>query len=450
VTRNELSAPPALNKWWVCGLLLLALMLNYMDRQTLSLTISSISHELKLTNTQYGQLEKGFGYAFAVGGLIAGLLADKLSVKWMYPFVLLGWSTAGLATGYADRIGTWLAPLVASMSPGSVDPADSASCAYLGFLVCRITLGFFEAGQWPCALITTQRLLSSAERPFGNSVLQSGASIGAIVTPLVVQVLVTDQPGSWRSPYVIIGIAGLAWIGPWLWMVRGLDLTANSSRETPRDGTSAEAAGSPLVFVRRYLALVVVVISINLTWHFFRAWLPKMLQEFHQYEASAVRYFTAAYYIATDVGCLAAGVLVRILTSRGRSVQFSRMAAFATCALLTSLSMFAASQPKGPLLLASLLVIGFGSLGLFPIYYSLTQELSTRHQGKVTGSLSFITWAMTAEMQVLVGKQVDQTGSYANGIFWLGLTPLVGFIALVCLWGRTHAPEGNGSAVSEG
>jgi ACS family hexuronate transporter-like MFS transporter len=126
------------------------------------------------------------------------------------------------------------------------------------------------------------------------------------------------------------------------------------------------------------------------------------------------------------------------------------MAAFATCALLTSLSMFAASQPKGPLLLASLLVIGFGSLGLFPIYYSLTQELSTRHQGKVTGSLSFITWAMTAEMQVLVGKQVDQTGSYANGIFWLGLTPLVGFIALVCLWGRTHAPEGNGSAVSEG
>lgn len=59
-------------KWWVCGLLLLALMLNYMDRQTLSLTIVPISKELGLTNTQYGLLEKGFGYAFAVGGLLAG------------------------------------------------------------------------------------------------------------------------------------------------------------------------------------------------------------------------------------------------------------------------------------------------------------------------------------------------------------------------------------------
>ena len=104
----------SVGKWWVCGLLLLALMLNYMDRQTLALTIVPISKELSLSNTQYGMLEKGFGYAFAIGGLLAGWLADKVSVRWLYPAIVLIWSAAGVATGYADRIGQALAPGVAT------------------------------------------------------------------------------------------------------------------------------------------------------------------------------------------------------------------------------------------------------------------------------------------------------------------------------------------------
>ena len=73
-------------------------------------------------------------------------------------------------------------------------------------------------------LITTQRLLEPADRPFGNGLLQSGASVGAILTPLVVQALVTGQPGSWRWPFVVIGVVGLLWILPWTWLVAGVRL----------------------------------------------------------------------------------------------------------------------------------------------------------------------------------------------------------------------------------
>src|ERR1700704_1508234 len=88
-------------RWWVCGLLLLATMLNYMDRQTLSQSATDISRELGLTNEVYGELEQGFGLAFAAGGLVLGFVADRVSLRWLYPAVLLAWSAAGLATGWA-------------------------------------------------------------------------------------------------------------------------------------------------------------------------------------------------------------------------------------------------------------------------------------------------------------------------------------------------------------
>jgi len=429
------SSAGHVGKWWICSLLLMALMLNYMDRQTLSLTIVPISEDLGLSNTQYGLLEMGFSYAFAVGGLVTGWLVDRFSVRWMYPLVLFGWSTAGVATGYGDRIGQLLAGPIASWWPAAVDPHDPGSCAFLGFFVCRTALGFFESGQWPCALITTQRLLDPADRPFGNGLLQSGASIGAILTPLVVQAMVTDQPGTWRGPFVVIGVLGLLWILPWTWFTAGVRLDAPSR---PADAGSGEAAVAPTprgLLVRRFLTLGIVVVAINLTWHFFRVWLPKMLQEYHGYEAATVRYFTSAYYIATDLGCLASGFAVKLLTSRRVSVHAARLSVFLACALLTSLSTIASGLDRGPLLLVLLLLIGFGSLGLFPNYYSLTQELSRRHQGKITGMLGFICWVATAEMQPLVGRHVDLTHSYADGIFWVGLAPAVAFLALCLLWG---------------
>lgn len=424
--------PVPIGKWWVCGLLLLALMLNYMDRQTLSQMAQTIQQELVLNDTQYGGLEKGFGYAFAFGGILVGLIADRVNVRWLYPGVLLGWSLAGVATGYADKIGIALAPLIERVSPDSIDPNNPSDCAYWGFLICRVLLGLFEAGQWPCALITTQRMLTSADRPFGNSVLQSGASIGAILTPQIVNLMVTSEPGTWRLPFVVVGVVGLTWIGPWLWMTRGLDL---SRRDSPTSTAHSAARSSSLTdFTLRYVALAAVVITINLPWHFFRAWMPKMLEGSYDYPKAFVGHFTSAYYIGTDIGCIAAGFLIRWLIKRGQSVHASRLLVFGGCTLLTMLSMVAAYASRGPILLGCIWLIGFGALGLFPIYYSLTQELSTRHQGKVTGSLSFITWAVSAEMQAAVGRHIDRTKSYSEVLFWIGVAPLLGLVTMLLLW----------------
>jgi ACS family hexuronate transporter-like MFS transporter len=190
------------------------------------------------------------------------------------------------------------------------------------------------------------------------------------------------------------------------------------------------------VFLRRFVVLVVMVVSINVAWHYFRAWLPLFLQEQHRYPEPATQGFMVAYYVATDLGSLAAGFLTLGLARAGLlSVQRSRLVVFLACAVLTALSVVAAQLPAGPLLLALLLVVGFGALGVFPNYYSFSQDLTVRHQGKLTGSLGCCCWLAMAGWQELIGRVVQGTGSYTVCFVIAGLAPLVGFLALVLLWG---------------
>ena len=101
-TTTIADRPATLQAWSICGLMLVATMLNYMDRQALAQQATEISRDLKLSNADYARIEAGFGLAFAVGGIVTGLMADRLGPRWLYPTVLLGWSTVGFATGWAS------------------------------------------------------------------------------------------------------------------------------------------------------------------------------------------------------------------------------------------------------------------------------------------------------------------------------------------------------------
>jgi ACS family hexuronate transporter-like MFS transporter len=400
-----------LRTWGICGLLLLATMIMYMDRLALSQQKTEITTALGLDNTDYGRLELGFGLAFAVGGIVTGLLADRISPRWFYPVVLMGWSSVGFATGWVT--------------------------SYWQLFACRVLLGFFEAGHWPCALVTAQRLLSRHDRSMGNGILQSGAALGAILTPFVVLLLAGPEPESWRIPFRVIGALGIFWVIGWLSTIRKADLELKPS-DVPAPASNEEAAAAPStdssLLIRRFLALGVVVIVINWFWQYLRAWMPGMLREQYGYGREEVQYFSIAYYVAADIGCLSAGFVTPWLVGRGLTLHGARMSVFAFCTLLTAMSTLVAVLPASWMLLAMLLVLGFGSLGQFPMYYALTQEISTRRLGRVTGILSFLTWTATGLINELIGRWVDYAHSYSAVTFVAGLMPLVGLMALLLLW----------------
>src|SRR6185369_10414861 len=89
-------------KWGVVWVMFLATMLNYMDRQTLGSTAKYIKAEFNLNEEGYGTLEYYFGIAFTLTQLIAGTLADRFNIKWVYAGAVIVWSAAGFMTGLAD------------------------------------------------------------------------------------------------------------------------------------------------------------------------------------------------------------------------------------------------------------------------------------------------------------------------------------------------------------
>ena len=416
------AATPARGRswtWWVCGLLLLATTINYMDRQTLANASRRITQEFHLSQEQYGNLELAFGWAFAVGSLLFGYVADRFSVRWLYPTVLLLWSAMGFLSGLVQ--------------------------SYENLLVCRAFLGLFEAGHWPCAIKTTYALLAAKDRTMGNSVLQSGASVGAIITPLIMRALMTDQPGSWRFAFQVIGLVGLVWIVLWFATIRSDDLKSKPEEPlVPGAATlPAEESFWRIVFSRRCLALALVVFCIHTCWHLFRVWLPKFMQEGRGYSEAEALNFNAFFYIATDLGCLAAGAAtVWLNRRRGHSAHRARVWVYAGCSVLTTASVLLFFLPKGPALLAVLLIVAAGSLGLFPCYYSFVQELSAKHVGKFMGLLGTWVWASSSPVHKYFGKLIDRTGSFDLGMAAAGLAPMVGLLCLWVLWSRHELARG--------
>lgn len=389
----------------ICLFLLFASAINYMDRQTLASVATRITNELNLSEKQYGAVEASFGWGFALGSLVFGFLVDSLPVRWMYPAAILLWSTVGFLTGFVR--------------------------GYDDLLICRGLLGFFEAAHWPCGLKTTQALLTSRGRGLGNSVLQSGTSVGAFATPLLMLWLLTPEPGSWRIGFQAIGAAGVVWIALWFALVRASDLGASQKQESE---TEKPIAWWREVFCGKLFVLLLVLLAINTTWQILRAWLPKVLQQQIGYSENETLIFTSVWYLVTDIGCLGAGAMAFGLASRGWSIKGSRTATVALCSLACALVACVPWIPKGPILLGILLIAGAGALGLFPMYYAFSQDISRSHQGKVTGITGILAWAFSGVAQMAFGSSADATQSFNTGLIIVGLLPLFATLSLVFFW----------------
>ena len=215
--------------------------LSYMDRQAMTLVGPSIKADFQIKNEGFGWVLAAFSLSYALFQVPAGYLADRCDVRRVYAWAVGWWSVAAAALAFSPTLGM--------------------------LMIFRALLGVGESFNWPCALRATSAVLPPADRSLGNGIFNSGAAVGAVLTPLVVPKL--SEWYGWRPTFVIVASLGFVWVISWLWMVRGPNRTLLAGRRVstplPDDELRGEFPGFSKVAQATFGAVLGLSILIGLS-----------------------------------------------------------------------------------------------------------------------------------------------------------------------------------------
>ncbi len=400
-------------KWWIAVVLFLATVLTYLDRQTLSLCGAMISEELDLTNEQYGELVAAFRWCYALVHVPAGFLADRVSLRGIYALAVALWSVAG------------------------------ASAAFVGnlrqLLLTRGLLGVGEAFNWPCATRIVANMLPPEDRGLASGIFNSGAAIGAFTAPFVITPLANRF--GWRVAFFVIGALGALWIVLWLVVTRRGSRAASAiSRTQPTHvdpqrrpaGARAVARWCREVLLHpAFWMLMLIGVATNPCWYFLNEWIPKYLHDQRGMGYLVAGLVTVPIFLGADLGNLASGGLIKILTVRGWSLRAARGTTLAAAAMLILPVGFITHVES---LYLAVAVLGLAAMGITSIlanYTACQQDFSFDNVGIVAGILGMSCNVASALVNPLIGRYVDRTGHYGLIFLLMGLLPLVSLTAVI-------------------
>lgn len=286
-------------RWVLAVLLLLASVLNYLDRQTLSILARTIQEDLRIDDAGYARVVLAFQLTYAVMYLLSGRVLDAIGTRLgMFCFVLW-WSVANMLTGLANGV---------------------ASLAFF-----RSLLGIGEPGGYTASAKAVAEWFPAREKGTAVGLYTMGGTLGAAIAgPLVA--FITARSG-WRMAFVITGALGFGLALLWIVLYRKPAEHARLS-QAERDFLISEKvlekAAAPTVRLSwrelaklkpMWLILIARMITDPL-WYFYLFWFPKYLQDARGFTLQQVGATIWIVFVAADLGSLLGGWLSGKLLAR--------------------------------------------------------------------------------------------------------------------------------------
>ena len=208
-------------RWVICMMLFIALVINYLDRQVLSLTwVNFIAPEFNWTAADYGRITGVFSIVYAISMLFAGKFIDFVGTKRGYLWAIGIWSagacmhafcgilTDGIVTGHwtLSFLGA-RENLVAAQKIGDVSVMVTTVSVWL-FIAARCVLSIGEAGNFPSSIKAVAEYFPKKDRGFATGIFNSGAQIGALAAPFTIP-LIAKYYG-WEMAFMIMVLSSPA------------------------------------------------------------------------------------------------------------------------------------------------------------------------------------------------------------------------------------------------
>jgi MFS transporter, ACS family, aldohexuronate transporter len=378
-------------RWVICGLLLIGVTKNYMDRGILGVLNTTLQHDLGWTEIDYSNLVAAFQGAYAVGMLATGYLLDRLGTRIGYALAMVFWSLASMATAFGSSL--------------------------VSFAAFRIALGFGEAAVFPASIKSVAEWFPKKERALATGIFNAGTSFGAILTPFAVRWIVGIW--GWRGAFISIGALGFIWLAAWLVIYRRPEIHPSVSKaelEYIHSDVAEQVVKtkwSKLLPVRQTWAYVVGKFLTDPVWWFYLFWLPSFLQRKHGLNLQQIAVPIMVVYLISDVGSVAGGWLSSTLINRGHSINVARKTAMLICSLSVVPVIFAARMEN---MWAVVLLIGLATAahqGFSANLYTIASDMfPTRAVASVIGIGGMAGALGGLVIAKIVGRVLQNTGSY--------------------------------------
>jgi len=189
VNSSRRATRPISNlRWWIGGLLFASTVINYLDRQTLSVLAPYLKLQYEWNNQNFAEIVIAFRVAYSIGQTLSGRLIDRIGTRKGLTITVIWYSIAAMLTSLAGGL---------------------RSFAFFRFL-----LGAGESANWPAATKAVAEWFPKKERGWAVALFDSGSSIGGAVAPILVIGLYKFF-GGWRPTFNIIGTLGFLWLIAW-------------------------------------------------------------------------------------------------------------------------------------------------------------------------------------------------------------------------------------------
>ncbi|SEN03780.1 MFS transporter, ACS family, hexuronate transporter [Sphingomonas gellani] len=414
-TEATAPGPPQLRRaggnvrWVICALLFFATTINYIDRQVIGILKPTLQTDLGWSEVDYGMIVFWFQAAYAIGLLACGPLIDRLGSKMGYAAAITVWSLAALAHALVR-------------SPG-------------GFSLARFALGLGESANFPAAIKSVAEWFPKKERALAAGILNAGANVGAIATPLVVPIIALNY--GWRTAFVVTGLLGFVWLAAWLAFYRAPErhprLSAQElayiGADQDNDTGTATIPWRRLFRYRGTWAFLSAKFLTDPVWYLFLFWLPDFFAKRHGLDLKTFGPPLIAVYLLADVGSIGGGWLSSALIKRGYGVNAGRKLALLASAVLVLPIVFASSVSS---LSAAVAIIGVAAAAHQGWSSNLYTMVSDTFPKSSVASVMGIGGAAGAVggmiMARYVGEVLEHVGSYVPVFIWAGSAYLVALL----------------------
>ena len=368
-------------RWWVIGLIALAAVINYIDRQALGVLWPDIADDLYPNEDSdgrkviYGTITSTFIFFYAVGQALFGKIFD-----WI-----------GTRLGFALSIGVWsIATALHAFASGA-----------LSFAIFRSILGVAEAGNWPGAAKGNAEWFPTSERAFAQGIFNSGAAIGGVVALPAIAALTIWF--SWQMIFITVGLIGLLWLIPWFLIVKAppqyhpniteeeKQYILTGQKEPEEDNAGYEEynpSTAKLLSHKQSWGVIIASAAIDPIWWLFIVWIPIYLNGVYGMDVKQIGLYGWVPYFGAMLGAWFGGLLAQNRIKAGWNVNKTRKWVITLGCLIMFPSFFLLMNPGSPTLAVIIMaVILFG----FQTAIGNVQTLPSDLFGKGTvGTLSGI------------------------------------------------------------